>query len=222
MAFRLMRYTLAAMQRHLDAGHDTLPLVVPILFYHGTISPWPHPRNWYHLFHHPELASALYSGDFPLVDLTVMPDNQIVRHQLMAMLELLQKHIRQRDLAELQPMLITLLAQGYLTENQINTLIRYMLLAGSTEKPGPLIRELAKQSPRHKELLMTIAEWLEEKGRKKGRKEGRLEGRQEGLQEGRQEISRSIAQKMLSCGLEPNMVMELTGLSQEELSSLSR
>ena len=146
-----------------------------------------------------------------------MPDNHILRHQRMAMLELLQKHIRQRDLAELQPMLITLLAQGYLTENQINTLISYRLQAGTTEKPGSLIRELAKQSPKHKELLMTIAEWLEEKGRKKGRKEGR----QEGLQEGRREISRSIALKMLACGLEPKMVMELTGLSQEELSSLS-
>ncbi len=137
---------------------DTLPLVEPILFYHGSVSPWPHTLNWHHLFDDPELASALYSGDFPLVDLTVMPDNQIVRHQRMAMLELLQKHIRQRDLAELQPMLITLLAQGYLTETQINTLISYMLQAGTTEKPGPLIRELAKQSPRHKELLMTIAE----------------------------------------------------------------
>ena len=158
MAFRLIRYALAAMQRHLDAGHDTLPLVVPILFYHGSASPWPHTLNWHHLFDNPELATALYSSDFPLVDLTVMPDNQIVRHQRMAMLELLQKHIRQRDLAELQPMLITLLAQGYLTETQINTLISYMLQAGTTEKPGPLIRELAKQSPRHKELLMTIAE----------------------------------------------------------------
>ena len=78
-------------------------------------------------------------------------------------------------------------------------LMRYMLQAGSTEKPGPLIRELAKQSPRHKELMMTIAEWLE----------------------GRKENSRSIALKMLACGLEPKMVMELTGLSQEELSSLS-
>ncbi len=39
MTFRLLRYALAAMQRHLDAGHDTLPLVVPILFYHGKVSP---------------------------------------------------------------------------------------------------------------------------------------------------------------------------------------
>ena len=74
-----------------------------------------------------------------------------------------------------------------------------MLQAGSTEKPGPLIRELAKQSPGYKELMMTIAEWLE----------------------GRKENSRSIALKMLASGLDPKMVMELTGLSQEELSSLS-
>ncbi|MCZ4151080.1 hypothetical protein BZG21_42605, partial [Escherichia coli] len=39
MAFRLMRYAIAAMQRHLDAGHDRLPLVIPVLFYHGLVSP---------------------------------------------------------------------------------------------------------------------------------------------------------------------------------------
>ena len=143
MAFRLLRYALAAMQRHLDAGHDTLPLVVPILFYHGKVSPWPWPRNWQQLFAEPALAKALYSGDFPLVDLTVMPDNQIVRHRRMAMLELLQKHIRHRDLAELQVPLIALMTQGYLTEAQLNTLLRYMLQAGTTEHPGALIRALA-------------------------------------------------------------------------------
>ncbi len=36
MAFRLLRYALAAMQRHLDAGHKELPLVIPMLFYHGS------------------------------------------------------------------------------------------------------------------------------------------------------------------------------------------
>ncbi len=32
MAFRLMQYAIAAMQRHLDAGHDTCRQQVPILF----------------------------------------------------------------------------------------------------------------------------------------------------------------------------------------------
>jgi predicted transposase/invertase (TIGR01784 family) len=39
MAFRLMRYAIAAMQRHLDKGHHQLPLVIPLLFYHGRIAP---------------------------------------------------------------------------------------------------------------------------------------------------------------------------------------
>ncbi len=30
MAFRLLRYAVAAMQRHLDTGHKKLPLVIPI------------------------------------------------------------------------------------------------------------------------------------------------------------------------------------------------
>ncbi len=38
MAFRLMRYATAAMQRHLDKGYDRVPLVVPLLFYHGDTS----------------------------------------------------------------------------------------------------------------------------------------------------------------------------------------
>ncbi|WP_155488769.1 Rpn family recombination-promoting nuclease/putative transposase, partial [Yersinia mollaretii] len=46
MAFRLMRYAIAAMQSHLEAGHDKLPLVIPILFYHGMVTPYPHPMSW--------------------------------------------------------------------------------------------------------------------------------------------------------------------------------
>ena len=71
------------------------------------------------------------------------------------------------------------------------------------------IRTLAAQSPRHKELMMTIAEWLEEKGRKQGQ------------QEGEQEATRSIAARMLARGLERQTVQELTGLSDEELAALA-
>jgi predicted transposase/invertase (TIGR01784 family) len=33
MAFRLIRYAVAAMQRHLEAGHKKLPLVITLMFY---------------------------------------------------------------------------------------------------------------------------------------------------------------------------------------------
>ena len=73
MAFRLMRYAVAAMQRHLDAGHKTLPLVIPVLFYQGKRSPYPYSMNWLDSFSERERAAALYSGHFPLVDVTVIP-----------------------------------------------------------------------------------------------------------------------------------------------------
>lgn len=41
IAFRMMRYAIAAMHRHLEAGFQQLPLVVPILFYQGKTSPYP-------------------------------------------------------------------------------------------------------------------------------------------------------------------------------------
>ncbi|MFA0213340.1 Rpn family recombination-promoting nuclease/putative transposase, partial [Vibrio artabrorum] len=46
MAFRLMRYAIAAMQQHLEAGHEHLPLVIPLQFYHGKVSPYPYEMNW--------------------------------------------------------------------------------------------------------------------------------------------------------------------------------
>jgi predicted transposase YdaD len=73
-----MRYAIAAMQRHLDAGHKT-PLVVPMLF----IMARPVPilsLNWLDEFADPQMARTLYACPFPLIDVTVMPDDEIVQH----------------------------------------------------------------------------------------------------------------------------------------------
>lgn len=110
------------------------------------------------MFVKPDMAKALYSRDFALVDLTTMPDNQLLQHRRIAMLELLQKHIRQRDLSELLDPLITLLTQDHLTDTQLSVLINYMLKAGNAAEPGALIRQLAQGAPQYKEQLMTIAE----------------------------------------------------------------
>ncbi len=78
MAFRLTRCAIAARQQHLDAGHEHLPLVVPLLFYHGKKSPYPYSTNWLDEFINPELAKALYSEPYPLVDITVISDDDII------------------------------------------------------------------------------------------------------------------------------------------------
>ncbi|CAI0971000.1 Putative transposase, YhgA-like [Serratia fonticola] len=215
MAFRLVRYAIAAMQRHLQAGHDRLPLVIPMLFYHGQITPYPYSMSWLEEFSDPELARQLYAGHFPLVDVTVIPDDEIMQHRRMAILELLQKHVRHRDLFELQERLVTLLLAGYTTKEQLISLINYMLQMGSTTKPERLLRELARRAPQHEEELMTIAEYLEQKGFDKGIEKGIEEGRKEG-----REAILKIALSMLAKGFDHAMVIQLTGLSEEELAQI--
>ncbi len=212
MAFRLVRYAIAAMQRHLEAGNDQLPLVIPILFYHGQVSPYPYSMSWLEEFSEPELAKKLYAGYFPLVDVTVIPDDEIMQHRRIAILELLQKHVRHRDLFELQERLVTLLLAGYTTKEQLISLINYMLQVGSTAEPDRLIRELAKRTPRHEEELMTIAEYLEQKGFENGL--------QKGIEKERETVLK-IASAMLAKGFDQAMVMQLTGLSTEDLVRIS-
>ncbi|HHQ6631522.1 TPA: Rpn family recombination-promoting nuclease/putative transposase [Serratia fonticola] len=212
MAFRLVRYAIAAMHHHLEAGHDQLPLVIPMLFYHGQVTPYPYTMSWLEEFSEPELARQLYAGHFPLVDVTVIPDDDIMQHRRMAILELLQKHVRLRDLAELKEQLVTLLLAGYTTKEQLISLINYMLQVGSTTEPGVLIHELARRAPQHEEELMTIAEYLKQQG---------IEiGIEIGIEKGREAVLK-IASSMLADGFDRAQVMKLTGLSADDLAKIS-
>ncbi|WP_145496204.1 Rpn family recombination-promoting nuclease/putative transposase [Yersinia bercovieri] len=204
MAFRLMRYAIAAMQRHLDNGNDKLPLVIPILFYHGMVTPYPYPMSWLQGFSEPTLAGELYGGNFPLIDVTVIPDDEIMTHKGIALLELLQKHIRQRDLSELSGKLVRLLSNSYTTKDQLISVIHYILQNGETTEPQRFILDLAHHLPQHEEELMTIAQKLKQEGEAKGEKNATLK----------------IARTMLANGLDRVTVMKMTGLSDQEVAQI--
>ena len=197
MAFRLMRYAMAAMQRHLDAGHKTLPLVIPMLFYHGALSPYPFSLCWLDEFDDPIVARQLYSATFPLVDITLIPDDEIMQHRRIALLELMQKHIRKRDLMGLVEQLVSLLATGYANDSQLKTLFNYMMQFGNTPHVDKFIREVAQRVPQQKESLMTIAEVLQ--------------------QEAKQQEALRIAQMMLANGISHEIILKITGLSAKDL-----
>jgi len=211
MAFRLMRYAIAAMQRHLDKGHHTLPLVIPLLFYHGRVTPYPWSLRWLDAFTLPQQAQALYTDPFVLIDITQIPDEEILQHRRVAMLELLQKHVRQRDMLALSEQLVSLLALGYTSSAQLKTLLNYLLQTGNTGNPAAFLHSLASRTSDnlHKETLMNIAQYLREEGMVKGMAQGRAEGIQH-------EAMR-IARVMLENGLEPETVAKLTGLAPETI-----
>lgn len=54
------------------------------------------------------------------MDVTVIPDEDIMQHRSMAALTLLQKHIRQRDLKEVLDLLALLMAAEFMTGKQLH------------------------------------------------------------------------------------------------------
>ncbi|MFV9325515.1 Rpn family recombination-promoting nuclease/putative transposase [Citrobacter europaeus] len=218
MAFRLMRYATAAMQHHLDAGHKTLPLVIPMLFYHGQQSPYPWSLNWLDEFDNPQLARQLYSEAFPLVDITVIPDDEIAQHQGIALLELMQKHIRDRDLMGLVDRLVSLLVTSTANDSQLQTLFNYLLRYGDASHVSAFIHEVAERSPHHKERLMTIAERLRQEGHHHGLQEGIQQGLAQGVRKGTQEEALRIARMMLENGIDRDLIRLITGLLPDDVT----
>ncbi|HGV9226846.1 TPA: Rpn family recombination-promoting nuclease/putative transposase [Citrobacter amalonaticus] len=207
MAFRLMRYAMGAMQRHLDAGHKKLPLVIPMLFYHGAVTPYPFSLCWLDEFSDPATARQLYTAAFPLVDITVVADDEIMQHRRIALLELMQKHIRKRDLMGLMEQLVALLVKGYANDSQLKTLFNYMMQTGDATHFSEFLTEVAQRSPHHKERLMTIADRL------------RQQGVDQGIQQGKRDEAQRIARMMLADGIDAHTVARITGLPVDELTA---
>ncbi|EAW0671168.1 Rpn family recombination-promoting nuclease/putative transposase, partial [Salmonella enterica] len=171
-------------------------------------------------FDDPGLAGKLYSGAFPLVDVTVIPDDEIAGHRSMAALTLLQKHIHQRDLAELVDRLAPILLAGYLSSSQVISLVHYIVQAGETSDAEAFVRELAQRVPQHGDALMTIAQQLEQKGIEKGIQLGEQRGIEKGRSEGEREATLKIARAMLQNGIDRSTVMKMTGLTEDDLAQI--
>ncbi|MCJ8705182.1 Rpn family recombination-promoting nuclease/putative transposase, partial [Escherichia coli] len=158
----------------------------------------------------PQLARQLYTEAFPLVDITIVPDDEIMQHRRIALLELIQKHIRDRDLIGMVDRITTLLVKGFTNDSQLQTLFNYLLQCGDTSRFTRFIQEIAERSPLQKESLMTIAERLRQEGHQIGWQEGKIEGWQEGKLEGLQkgkvegmhEQAIKIALRMLEQGFD--------------------
>ncbi|MDR5615519.1 MAG: hypothetical protein RAM38_15280 [Arsenophonus sp.] len=138
----------------------------------------------------------------------------------MALLELLQKHIRRRDMTELLDSIVKLLSYNYYTDNQVIIMFNYLIQEGNAKKPMEFITEIAKQSEKHEGALMTIAQQIEEMGIQKGIQIGEQNGMQKGKLEGEKQASMKIARQLLEKGVERDIVKLSTGLTDTEMSNL--
>lgn len=74
--------------------------------------------------------------------------------------------------------------------------------------------------PQHRDVLMTIAQQIEQKGIEKGRAEGMQLGEQREIEKGEREAPLKIVRTMLQNSIDRNTVMEITGLTEDDLAQL--
>ena len=219
MAFRLLRYTCRIMAHHIEhLKHCTLPVVVPLVFYHGKRI-YSHSTDIFDLFGNSRaLAESTLLQPFNLIDANTIPDEELKQQVWSGVLTFMQKHIHTRNLLqcihELMPLfkkLMTLEAEHYI----ISTM-EYAIKAGNIDSIEELAKLTNELSPELEGKVMTLAERLEAKGKAAGMSEGMAAG----MTTGQAEATRRVAASMLSRGFEANLVSEVTGLSIEIVHSL--
>jgi len=216
-AFQVLRYQIAILHQHTQQQKkakrksNRLPLVIPLIFYRGKESPYPYSTDIMNCFEAPHLAREIFLQPYPLIDLSVISDEAIKTHKSIALFELLQKHIHDREHFKTQ--FIQWLQEGlyqFVTPYLFQLMVNYALMEAQVEDVTTFIQafEAITIEEEYKQSMQTAAHYLEQRGL------------HQGLQQGKNEAKREDAQLMLSEGLSLALVKKITQLSDEELAEL--
>lgn len=156
-----------------------------------------------------EFARDILLSPFPLIDLTIIPDDEILRHQHAAVMELIQKHIFQRNIQEA---IEQLKQHGHLAlihdlnhGQYLIKVVEYIIRKGEAASPEIVIEALKNALPDDEDTVMTVAEQL----------------RQQGMQLGANEKQHEIAKNMLADGIDASVIAKTTGVSSDVLTKLT-
>ncbi len=221
MPLRILRYTIDIIQKHVNKyGEDVkLPLVIPMVMYNGTQSPYPHTADVRELFVDKDLFDIIGLGKFKLVDLTITSDDELLKHKQLGLVEILLRHAYTRDfINDINVILSAFIeaAQDGLPKYLFKSALSYLYNAREQEELQPLAEKLIINLSNYEGVIMTYAETL----RQEGRQEGKQEGKREGRHEGEQKASIEIARNLLRAGVDERTVQETTHLSEEQLKNL--
>ena len=213
----LLRYRVRIWEQWLGAGNTgLLPVIIPVVFYHGA-GRWGVQRQFAEtVADAPELQRYVPACEYHLVDVSAYRDEELrgaVRLQV-ALLTL--KYIFRDELGERLPGILGLLREleeGSSGLDFIRSLLRYLAqVVGTDRLSEAAFRQAVTQAlSGGSEQMMTIAEqWVQE-----GLEKGRQEGRQEGLNSERQLLMR-LARKRFGAA-----VMEQSRALLEQVEELA-
>ena len=216
-ALQLLGYMVEIWKMHLKqakkgANSRTLPIIIPIVIYHGS-EKWKPGTTLADMASGPKELLAEYVPDFKFIlnDLTRMKDDEIKGRAFLKTALFLLKYVRNPEFRRYFPMIAELI--NSVLENDRENEIFFLCMTYVMESTDAFdIRELIsiveeKISSEKGGEVMTIAEKLMEKGMQKGLQEGLQKGLQEGLQKGLQKGLQEGLQEGLQKGLQKGKIV---------------
>jgi predicted transposase/invertase (TIGR01784 family) len=208
MAFRLLEYTVQAIEQHIRKHRTTkIPLIYPLVVYHGKL-PFRHSNNINDLVDAPrELVDNYFLKPFQLLDLGKIDDEVMKKNAWSGIMEFVLKHIYAPDmlqyLYDIQTIMIYLDQHG--GRDYLGIVLQYVIKESTLTDRNTFIELINKNlSKETGENIMSLAQqW---------RAEGVLEGKLEGKIE--------TARNMLAEGCDPVFIVKVTGLTLLEIQAI--
>ena len=176
MPFRLLKYLCAIWQQHIEqSGESQLPLIYPLVFYHGQ-QPYPYSTDIKDLIAAPQnLIEAVWGQPFQLIDTHILADDELKQRYWSGIMEYLLKYSAVRDilpyLQAVQPLLYFIDKAG--AQDYISRIVRYVIATGEVPNQQDVIDTLKQGlSEQAASEIMTIAEQLRQQGYLRGISEG--------------------------------------------------
>ena len=146
-----------------------LPLVLPILLYHGKQSPYPYSTDMYDACYHKELAKK-YMFKLILIDLTQKSEEELHKQGYAALMQYALKVVYVRDIVQILEESVIIKSEfEYYDKDQKLTFINYLIYrADSKNTKGVLEVFEPHLTADEKEDAMTIAQRLRQEGRQEG------------------------------------------------------
>jgi predicted transposase/invertase (TIGR01784 family) len=196
MALRLLKYVVRQLE-YWRRGHpdsELLPIILPVVLYHGAEGKWTAPQRVEELFDVPEEERALWRWFLPqfgygLDDLTQEREEALRMRAAPALVRLVLLMLvygRSAQLGQRLPGWKELFNEAYQAPNgeeEVTVLFHYLVRVVAKEDKATTVDMLKSLvgEQRAEELMGTLVEEWFEQGRQKGLDEGLLKGRAEAV-----------------------------------------
>jgi predicted transposase/invertase (TIGR01784 family) len=212
MPLRVLKYMCLIWDKYVKnygkTAPEILPIVYPLVFYHGRQSPYPYSCDFLDCFENRVLAAEVLHKPFQLIDTTQISDNELMQHGTAALFELLQKNIFKRNLHEvLKEIFAHHLFQSLyvgVDGEYVFHVIKYVLKQGELQDVNEFLHQLTAALPTEEEKIMTGAEQLI----------------QQGMQRGFNKAMHQVAANLFERFKDINEVAKIMGLSRSEVEDL--